>query len=70
MSTPPADLHDRLRTFMDRHVYPLEAERDAFTHAHPWQLFPPTEDLKAKARAAGLWPLIPRGFPIGRRDRP
>ena len=43
---------------MESHLYPLEAERDRFTHRHPWQVFPPTEALKAKARAAGLWNLF------------
>ena len=51
-------LQQTLTDFMAAHLYPLEAERDAFTHAHPWQPFPPTEALKAKAKAAGLWNLF------------
>ena len=51
-------LRRSLTTFMQNELYPLEAERDAFTHEHPWKIFPPTEALKEKARAAGLWNLF------------
>jgi acyl-CoA dehydrogenase len=59
--TPRAqDLLERLQDFMDRHVYPAEAEFYAAVEkaADRWQ--PPAilEDLKAKARAAGLWNLF------------
>ena len=53
-------LIDRLRGFMDRHVYPNEA---AFYAQHEalgdrWDVPPLLEDLKEKARKAGLWNLF------------
>jgi acyl-CoA dehydrogenase len=61
-----AGLQDKLRDFMDRHIYPNEAR-----HAHEietgdrWQPTALMEDLKKKARLEGLWNLFlphsPRG---------
>lgn len=58
-----AQLADRLRAFMRDHVYPnertyyLQAER-----LGPWAAFPIVEELKAIARAQGLWNLfLPAG---------
>jgi acyl-CoA dehydrogenase len=50
----------KLEAFMDEHVYPIEAERQAFIHDHAnlWKPWPGTEALKAKAREAGLWNLF------------
>ena len=53
-------LIDRLQDFMDRYVYPNEA---AFYAEHEslgdrWDVPPMLEDLKAKARKAGLWNLF------------
>ena len=51
-------LQERLRAFMDEHVYPNEQRyRDEIARDR-WQ--PPriVEELKAKARAAGLWNLF------------
>lgn len=55
---------EKLRTeidaFMDAHVYPIEDERNRF-HADPanlWKVWPGTEEIKAKARDAGLWNLF------------
>ncbi|SFM78411.1 acyl-CoA dehydrogenase family protein [Shimia aestuarii] len=61
--TPSAkakDYLDRLTVFMDEHVYPAEAvyqqqHRDA---ADNWAIPPIIEELKEKARAAGLWNLF------------
>ena len=53
-------LRDQLIEFMDAHVYPIEKERDHF-HADPanlWKRWPGTEEIKAKAKAAGLWNLF------------
>lgn len=54
------DLLARLQAFMDAEVYPAEAEfyRAVETAVDRWQ--PPAllEELKAKARAAGLWNLF------------
>ena len=57
------DLQARLRTFMDEHVYPAEAavheELAANTAAGKrWTPLRVIEDLKPKARAAGLWNLF------------
>jgi acyl-CoA dehydrogenase len=52
------DLQKRLQAFMDEHIYPNEQRfRDEIAH-DPWS--PPhiIEELKPKARAAGLWNLF------------
>src|SRR5579863_9074294 len=53
------DLQKRVTAFMDEHVYPNEARY----HLHArgpdrWQPVPAIEELKPKARAAGLWNLF------------
>ena len=53
------ELKHRLEQFMDRHVYPNE-ER-FYKEAEglgPWQVYPVVEELKPKARDAGLWNLF------------
>ena len=64
----------RLRAFMDEIVYPNEA---TFKEQHAassdrWQTPPIMEEMKAKARAAGLWNLFlpdsERGAGLGNRD--
>jgi acyl-CoA dehydrogenase len=53
------ELAGRLQAFMADYIYPnerryyLEAER-----LGPWAIFPIVEELKARARAAGLWNLF------------
>ena len=53
------DLQRRVAAFMDEHIYPNEQR-----HAHeaetlgPWKVHPVVEELKPKARAAGLWNLF------------
>src|ERR1700743_1998515 len=57
------DLQERITQFMDEQVYPaeplyhkeLEQNRKA---GNPWQVTKVVEDLKRKARAAGLWNLF------------
>ena len=53
-------LRGRLIDFMDAHVYPIEKERDHFHHdpANLWKRWPGTEEIKAKAKDAGLWNLF------------
>jgi alkylation response protein AidB-like acyl-CoA dehydrogenase len=49
---------DRLQAFMDKHVYPNEvtfAEQLSGFGQNRWQVVPIVEELKAKARAEGLW---------------
>ncbi len=52
---------DRVKAFMDAHVYPAEPVFDAQMEAfgtHRWQVVPIVEELKVKAKAAGLWNLF------------
>ncbi len=50
----------QVESFMDEHVYPIEAERSAFIHDQNnlWKVWPGTDAIKAKAREAGLWNLF------------
>ncbi len=52
---------DRVKAFMDTHVYPavpvFDAQMEAFG-TNRWQVVPIVEELKAKAKAAGLWNLF------------
>lgn len=57
------ELIARLEAFMDEHIYPNEdtynAQMDAFRkEGNPWQVPQILEDLKPKAREAGLWNLF------------
>ena len=52
------DLRKRLTAFMDQHVYPNEATWAAQVTANRWQPTAIIEELKGKARAAGLWNLF------------
>ena len=53
------ELQMRLRAFMDAHVYPNEARHDAeVEQPDRWQPTPVVEELKALAKAAGLWNLF------------
>ena len=47
-----------LRQFMTDHLYPLERDYREWTEANPWRVYPAMEELKARARAAGLWNLF------------
>ncbi len=62
-------LRDQLQAFMVEHVYPAEAEHHEWT-TNPdnlWKHWPGLDDLKAKARAEGLWNLfLPKEYePFG-----
>ena len=52
-------LRERVRGFMDEHVYPNES---VYAEQHAagsrWEVPPIIEDLKSRARAAGLWNLF------------
>jgi acyl-CoA dehydrogenase len=53
------DLQSRLSAFMDAHVYPNEKRfRDEIAEGDRWQPTPVIEELKEKARQAGLWNLF------------
>ncbi len=53
------DLQEKLGHFMDEHIYPNEREYDdGIAPDARWQPRPIVEELKPKARAAGLWNLF------------
>ena len=53
------ELRYKLLAFMDEHIYPNEQRFYAQAEAlGPWKVFPVVEELKPKARAAGLWNLF------------
>ncbi len=58
LSPRSADLRGRLIAFMDEHLYPNEVTFHAEVKARPWQPTAIMEELKAKARAQGLWNLF------------
>ena len=47
-----------LEAFMVEHIYPAETDYASFTAAHPWEVYPRMEELKEKARSAGIWNLF------------
>ena len=53
------ELEDRLKDFMDQHIYPNEARfyRES-EDIGPWGVHPVVEELKIKAKEAGLWNLF------------
>ncbi|TZG24978.1 acyl-CoA dehydrogenase family protein [Sphingomonas montanisoli] len=53
-------LREKLEAFMDANVYPIEREKYEWEHDHHnlWVRWPGMEDIKAKAREAGLWNLF------------
>src|SRR6185436_9390760 len=53
------DLMERLRAFMDRHIYPNEKRfYEQVAEGDRWQPTALVEELKPLARAAGLWNLF------------
>ncbi|XP_043757764.1 acyl-CoA dehydrogenase family member 10-like isoform X1 [Cervus elaphus] len=53
------ELYQRLKEFMERHVYPVEPELQRHqASAERWTPSPLVEDLKEKAKAEGLWNLF------------
>ncbi len=61
MSAKATDYHQRLSDFMTQYVFPAEADYDKYRHeAGPFDhTVPPiVEELKTKAKAAGLWNLF------------
>ena len=50
---------DRIRAFMDAHVYPaVETYARQNAEGERWKVIPVVEEIKAKARAEGLWNLF------------
>jgi acyl-CoA dehydrogenase len=58
ISARATDLRKRLEAFMEESIYPNEAVWAAQIRANRWQPVPIIEELKIKARAAGLWNLF------------
>ncbi len=53
------ELETRLRAFMDQHIYPNETlYSEQIATGNRWKPVPLLEELKPKARAAGLWNLF------------
>lgn len=52
------ELIARITVFMDEHVYPVEALMHEQVAENPWSTPPLMEELKAKAKAQGLWNLF------------
>jgi len=52
------DLQQRLRAFMDEHIYPNERRFEEEIQRSRWLPSKVIEELKPKARAAGLWNLF------------
>src|SRR5579884_2325355 len=52
------DLQRRLQSFMDEHIYPNEQKFYDQVEQNRWQPTAIIEELKPKARAAGLWNLF------------
>ncbi|XP_055963190.1 acyl-CoA dehydrogenase family member 10 isoform X2 [Sorex fumeus] len=59
LAPPARELYERLRQFMEQHVYPAEPElRRHQASEERWTPAPLLEDLKEKAKAEGLWNLF------------
>lgn len=54
------ELQEKLRKFMEQHIYPNDKDRQQFTQnpANLWQNYPKLEEWKAAAKAEGLWNLF------------
>jgi acyl-CoA dehydrogenase len=58
-SSKVAALRERLAAFLDEHIYPNEKTyHEQLAAGDRWQIPPVMEQLKAKAKAAGLWNLF------------
>lgn len=57
-SSKVKEFQQRLAAFMDEHVYPNEARYHHEIEQNRWQPVKVIEELKPKARAAGLWNLF------------
>jgi acyl-CoA dehydrogenase len=58
-------LQQQVQEFMDAHVYPNESVYDDQVEANRWAQPPIMEELKSRARAAGLWNLFLPDSPHG-----
>ena len=60
LSPRAAELRTRVAAFLEEHILPAEAvfETQLRTQATRWAVPPIVEELKAKAKAQGLWNLF------------
>jgi acyl-CoA dehydrogenase len=59
LSPKSTELQNKLKIFMDEHVYPNEeAYYRQLNQGHRWDIIPLVETLKEKAQAANLWNLF------------
>jgi len=59
LSDKAKDLHQRVSAFMDEHVYPNEhLHHEQVEQGNRWEPTPILEELKKKAKDAGLWNLF------------
>jgi len=49
---------DKVNTFMDKHIYPIEKQYAEYVYNNGWKEFPQLEALKGEAKKAGLWNLF------------
>ena len=56
LSERETHFRDRVRAFIDAEIRPRQGEHDAQAHdGERWKVIPVIEEVKARARAAGLW---------------
>lgn len=58
-------LQEKLNAFFEEHLLPIEQEVSTFNYSaeNRWKRWPGMDDLKAKAKAAGLWNLfLPKSY--------
>ncbi|XP_013416643.1 acyl-CoA dehydrogenase family member 10 isoform X1 [Lingula anatina] len=59
LSFKAQNYHQRVKQFIKEHILPLEGEFTQHSFAdNRWTIHPKTEELKAKAKAEGLWNLF------------
>lgn len=51
-------LQQRLVSFMEEHIYPIEKDYLQWTLANPWKVYPAMDGLKQHAKDEGLWNLF------------
>ena len=59
------ELQEKLKRFMNQHIYPNDKDRQRFTQAPEnwWQNYPKLEEWKEAAKAEGLWNLfLPKSY--------
>ena len=56
-------LQEKIKNFMEQHIYPNDKDRSKFTQQNLWQNYPKMEAWKEAAKAEGLWNLfLPKSY--------